>query len=193
MSDDHRQHLIVSILEGNSPNYLFFWEGQQPVSPVNHTCLSQWYHAPFVIGDVIFKTAEHYMMASKANLFKDYEMETKILNSNTPYEAKKLGRKVKNFNQNEWSEKCFSIVVGGNLAKFSQHDELRSFLINTGDDVLVESSPVDKIWGIGLHRDDSDSLDPRKWKGYNLLGFALMEVRQTIIDSGATGVKIKWV
>lgn len=120
------------------------------------------------------------MMAEKARLFNDHESLTKIIESNHPHDAKKLGRKVLSFNPKVWDEHKFDIVVKGNLAKFSQNDELKKFLIQTNDRILVEASPVDNIWGIGIAADNENVMNPNLWKGHNLLGYALMEVRDQL-------------
>ena len=104
----------------------------------------------------------------------------KILKAKSPAEAKKLGRKVSNYDENIWVENRFEIVKAGNYLKFSQNEELKNYLLNTNNRILVEASPVDPIWGIGLAHDHADANYPEKWKGLNLLGFALMEVRDEL-------------
>lgn len=111
-------------------------------------------------------------------------MIEKILAAKSPAEAKKLGRKVRNFDPKIWGENCFDIVCEGNYHKFSQHEDLKEFLLNTKDRVLVEASPVDNIWGIGMAQDHDHAENPRLWKGSNLLGFALMEVRNRLKKDG---------
>lgn len=120
------------------------------------------------------------MMAKKAELFKDDEILPRILQAKSPAEAKKLGREVKNYNETLWLAARYEIVKEGNYHKFSQNPELKTFLLNTNDRVIVEASPVDAIWGIGMAGDHKDVLNPTKWKGLNLLGFALMEVRDDL-------------
>jgi len=161
--------------------FLFFW-GHQPNKDgsISKTCFSQWWLSSFEVDKVIYKTAEHWMMAQKAELFKDNEVLEKILQAKSPAEAKKLGREVKNYNENLWLAARYDIVKQGNYHKFSQNTELKTFLLNTKDRVLVEASPVDAIWGIGMAGDHKDVLDPEKWQGLNLLGFALMEVRDEL-------------
>ena len=117
------------------------------------------------------------MMAEKARLFNAPAREKQIINSISPGEAKKLGRSVENFDNNIWEEHRFEIVIRANLLKFNQNSSLKRFLISTGERILVEASPVDKIWGIGMAEDNPDIEDPTQWKGLNLLGYALMEVR----------------
>jgi len=91
-----------------------------------------------------------------------------------------LGRQVKNYDDKLWLANRYEIVKQGNYHKFSQNKDLKTFLINTKDRVLVEASPVDPIWGIGMATDHKDVSNPEKWKGLNLLGFALMEVRDEL-------------
>jgi len=166
---------------GEDMEFLFFW-GHHPRKDgeVNHSCFSQWYDSKFTVDDAQFKTAEHWMMAEKANLFSDLGIIDEILNSKTPKDAKALGRKIKNFDNKLWNDNKYEIVKQGNLHKFVEYEDLKEFLIGTGDKVLVEASPYDKIWGIGLSKDDEDSSDPNLWRGENLLGFALMEVRDEL-------------
>jgi len=169
-----RHHLAA----GQLLKYLFFWgHTGRPNAPVGKECFSQWYPAPFTIDGNTYVTAEHYMMAEKANLFADEATRTAILQVSHPDEAKKLGRTVRNFDETRWNAARFAIVVRGNTAKFSQHPALQAYLHQTGSRVLVEASPVDTIWGIGLAQDSPLAADPAQWRGLNLLGFALMEVR----------------
>lgn len=173
-----KEELITFIAEGNKVKYLFFW-GHTPKdnSVVGNECLSQWYESSFEIDGIHYPTAEHYMMAEKARLFNDSEALEKILESKHPGDAKKLGRTVKGYQDDIWKKRRVDIVVRGNQAKFSQNEKLKEFLINTNDRVLVEASPHDRIWGIGLEQTNPDAETPAKWKGLNLLGFVLVEVR----------------
>ena len=120
---------------------------------------------------------EQYMMAGKAELFGDQEIREQILKCNDPKQIKALGRKVRNFDQKVWDKFKYAIVLNGNWLKFSQNRELREFLLSTGDNILVEASPYDNIWGIRISANSPEAQDPFKWHGQNLLGFALMEVR----------------
>ena len=117
------------------------------------------------------------MMAEKARFFDDNVALMKILESTSPAEAKKLGRTVKGYQDDIWKKHRFDFVVRGNQAKFSQKQQLKEFLINTDDNILVEASPRERIWGIGMGQSNPDAENPSKWRGLNLLGFALMEVR----------------
>jgi len=170
------------IAKGKKINYLYFWGHQEKGSTVTKSCFSQWYQSSFEHNDVFYLTAEHYMMAEKARLFKDNVALKKILTSKNPGAAKAAGRDVQNFDPELWLEKRFEIVVTGNLLKF-ETPTLRDFLLNTGNKVLIEASPVDKIWGIGMAEDNALISNPYKWKGLNLLGFALMKVRAKIIHA----------
>ncbi|MCL4156008.1 UNVERIFIED_CONTAM: hypothetical protein GTU68_011559 [Idotea baltica] len=123
------------------------------------------------------------MMAAKARLFGDAEILEKILIAPDPKTAKSLGRKVANFNDNIWKQNARELVTNGNFAKFSQNPELKTFLLGTGNSVLVEASPYDRIWGIGLSAKDEKAKHPSTWQGQNLLGFALMDVRTELLDS----------
>ena len=164
--------------QGAEPKFLFFW-GHQPSKDgsITKSCFSQWFDAPFAVGDAVYRTAEHYMMAEKARLFGDLPIRNRVLAASTPGEAKKLGRQIEGFEEDTWERERFRIVVEANREKFGQNLPLREFLVRTGDRLLVEASPVDSIWGIGLAADHPDAGKPDQWPGLNLLGFALMEVR----------------
>lgn len=166
--------LINSIKLGNKHEYLYFWGHQGS----KKGCLSQWFESEFVINGVTYKTAEHWMMAQKAKLFGDTMLANQIVHCCHPRDAKQLGRSVRKFDNDIWDKHKFAYVIEGNIAKFQQNPAIKKFLLSTGNKVLVESSPVDFIWGVGLHATNPAINDPKKWKGENLLGFALMEVRE---------------
>jgi ribA/ribD-fused uncharacterized protein len=177
--------LLKGIRSGSQPKYVFFWgHTGSNSSVVGKECFSQWYPASFSVDGQAFPTTEHFMMASKARLFGDQEIYERILVARTPGEAKHLGREVRGFEEQRWKEACFDIVVQGNCAKFGQNSALRDFLLGTRTRVLVEASPVDRVWGIGLSCDDPRAADPELWEGQNLLGFALMEVRRVLQETG---------
>jgi len=175
------KHTIESIQQTEQKEFLFFW-GHQPSKDgsIIKTCMSQWWPADFEEDGIVYKTAEHYMMAGKARLFNDQEIAEKIIAKTSPKDVKDLGRQIRNFDAALWDKHKYTIVEQGNYLKFSQNNNLKQFLLQTGSKVLVEASPVDPIWGIGLAEDHADAKDPLKWKGENLLGFALMEVRDKI-------------
>ncbi|MGA8114393.1 MAG: NADAR family protein, partial [Actinocatenispora sp.] len=160
---------------GGQPTYLYFW-GHRPQrdGSVGPGCLSQWWPAPFVVDGERYATAEHYMMAGKARLFGDEENAERALAAVTPADAKAAGRRVRGYDEQTWVAARFDLVVAGSVAKFGQHPDLRTYLLGTGDSVLVEASPVDRVWGIGLAASDPRAADVSGWRGTNLLGFALM-------------------
>lgn len=184
MSDSdsiHLSRLIDRLDAGEKVKLLPFWGHTEKVpGRVDKSCFSQWYSAPFSDGGNSFATAEHYMMFGKAQLFGDRSTAAKILEDPRPAVAKKLGRGVRDFDEARWAAARFDLIVAGNVLKFGQHPALRSFLINTGDTVLVEASPTDRVWGIGLAATDERASNPREWNGLNLLGFALMQARETL-------------
>jgi ribA/ribD-fused uncharacterized protein len=173
-----REALLDFARRGGRAKYIFFW-GHTPKQGggVGKHCFSQWYGAPFTVDGVPYPTAEHWMMAEKARLFGDGEALGRIMGTDNPGAAKRYGREVRGFDEARWNAARWEIVVRGNQAKFGQNPELGAYLAGTGDRVLVEASPVDRVWGIGLAEDDPAAENPELWRGLNLLGFALMEVR----------------
>lgn len=170
--------LLAFTRAGGRPKYVFFW-GHTPKAgeTVGKHVFSQWFEAPFTVDGVSYATAEHWMMAEKARLFGDGEALDRILVAGNPGAAKKHGREVRGFDEQRWNAARWEVVVRGNVAKFGQHPEMREYLLNTGDRVLVEASPRDRIWGIGMGQANPDAVNPEQWRGLNLLGFALMEAR----------------
>jgi ribA/ribD-fused uncharacterized protein len=173
---------LVSLVQaergGVLPPLLFFWKPRPgPDGRLGPGCLSQWWPAPFTADERRFATAEHYMMWRKARLFGDERVAAAILATADPARAKALGREVAGFVGGIWAKHRFDAVAEGNRGKFGQDDALRAYLLGTGSQVLVEASPVDAIWGIGLAADEPDARVPSRWPGRNLLGFALMQVR----------------
>lgn len=177
------QQLVDEIHLGAQPRFLYFW-GHRASKPgaVSKSCFSQWYEASFSVDGTHYPTAEHFMMAEKARAFGDESVRARVLAARSAAEAKALGRQVSGFEEAVWNEVRFSIVVTANQAKFSQNPDLRAFLLGTGEQVLVEASPVDGIWGIGLAADHDDASIPERWPGLNLLGFALMDVRARLAN-----------
>ena len=164
----------------NNLDFLFFWGHTENKEYVTKACLSQWYESEFKVNEITYFTAEHYMMAEKAKLFNDVSIYNQILKTRKQGKIKELGRLIENFDQNIWDNHKYQIVVKGNYLKFSQNEKLKAFLLNTREKVLVEASPLDSIWGIGLSVDNENVNNPNFWEGSNLLGFALMEVRDQI-------------
>lgn len=191
---DSREALIREVRAGAKVKYLHFWGHRpRPDGRVGAGCLSQWWPSEFTVDGVAYATAEHWMMAEKARLFGDAEAEARVLAAGHPSVAKKAGRLVRGFDEDIWERERFRIVVEGSVHKFAADAELRAFLLGTGERsgtgvpptagrgrVLVEASPVDRVWGIGLAADDEAAGDPERWRGPNLLGFALMEARDRL-------------
>lgn len=180
-----RAELIAALDSGVAPKWLMFW-GHQPErdGSVGKGCLSQWWPCSFTVAEVTYASAEHWMMAGKARLFEDEDARARILAARTPAEAKKLGRQVRGFDEERWAAACFGLVTAGNEANFGQDPALRDYLLGTASRVIVEASPVDRVWGIGLAADDPRAADPRQWRGENLLGFALMHARERLTTVG---------
>jgi ribA/ribD-fused uncharacterized protein len=179
--DSHLADLIRRTDGGERLKLLHFWgHTERTPGAIDKSCFSQWYPAPFASNGNTYATAEHYMMFHKAELFGDKGTAAKILEDARPAVAKKLGREVRDFDETRWSAKRFDLVVQGSILKFTQNPKLGEFLTNTGQLVLVEASPTDRVWGIGLAADDERASDPRQWRGLNLLGFALMQARERL-------------
>lgn len=163
---------------GEALKYIFFWSHSSTAGEeIGKYVFSQWYPSPFTIDNIAYKTAEHWMMAHKAKLFGDHQIFEQIINADKPGAAKELGRQIKGFDEAIWNENKFEIVRTGNIHKFRTNPKLKQFLVNTGDRIIVEASPNDIIWGIGISQDAKGVENPHTWRGQNLLGFALMEVR----------------
>lgn len=142
---------------------------------------SQWHRCAFAVDGNAFSCAEQYMMHGKALLFADAEMAAKILAADHPKEHKALGRKVRNFDDKAWKAAREGIVLAGNRAKFTQNPPLLEQLLATRGTTLVEASPYDRIWGIGLSAKDPRAQDPNQWKGQNLLGKILTTLRDELL------------
>lgn len=141
---------------------------------------SNWYKCDVIIDSVKYVCVEQYMMAQKAKLFKDEQIYREIMTSNSPRTHKRLGRKVRNFNGYIWEKYRFDIVFRANLAKFKLNEDLKKELLATGDKIIAESSPYDRIWGTGRAIDHKWAKNPDKWFGKNLLGKCLMLVRDRL-------------
>jgi ribA/ribD-fused uncharacterized protein len=181
-----KRALIAAVEQGATFTYLpFYGHAPEPDGSVGQGCLSQWWVAPFSVDGNTYKTAEHYMMWRKATLFDDPETAAQIRTADTPKEAKALGRQARGFDQATWEAARYEIVVAAGTHKFGQHDDLRAFLCGTGDRILVEASPRDRVWGVGLGRNNPAAHDPGQWRGLNLLGFALCDVRDVLVRGNA--------
>lgn len=174
-------HIIDRYKSEKDLEYLFFYGHKSNDSGiVNRNCLSQFYICDFFEDGILFMCAEQYMMYCKAMLFDDHITVQQILIETSPYKIKKLGRKVLGFVQNIWDENKFDIIVHANYLKFSQDLLLKEYLIKTHPKVLVETSLNDAIYGIGMKETDKNIENPLLWKGQNLLGFALMTIRDKL-------------
>ncbi|MDY6212465.1 NADAR family protein [Hornefia butyriciproducens] len=145
--------------------------------------LSNWYLSQFSVDEITFSSMEQYMMYKKAVCFQDYDTADRILEMEDVSQIKKLGRKVSNYDENSWNGVRQIVVYRGLLEKFGQNDELKKLLLETGDSVLAECAVKDRIWGIGLSMTNPDRMDRACWKGQNLLGYALMMVREDLAMS----------
>lgn len=150
--------------------FTFFWRGP----------FSQWHPSPFQVKDVTYNCAEQYMMAQKALMFGDFITRNTILSAVDPSDQKRYGRQVANFDQNAWDTEARKIVFEGNHAKFTQNEDLKQLLLATEGTTLVEASPKDRIWGIGLAKDDPRVQSRDTWLGTNWLGETLTKVREMI-------------
>ena len=154
--------------------HIYFWNG----------VFCQWSQYTMVEEDITYYSCEQYMMAKKAKLFNDEKVYDMIMSEEYPSVQKELGKMVSNFNQVVWDKHKFDIVVNANYLKFTQDETLKELLLDTGDKTIVEASPYDTIWGIGLSCDDDRVLDESKWEGENLLGKAIMKVRKILNENG---------
>ncbi|MCL2148194.1 MAG: NADAR family protein [Methanomassiliicoccaceae archaeon] len=164
---------------------LFYGHTQPPGGAVNQGCLSQWWMRPFTVDGVTYSCAEQYMMAGKARLFNDEKALSAIMSARDPRTMKRHGRSVRDFKDSVWEEHRQRIVMEANRAKFGQNPDLLAFLLGTKGRILAEASPSDRIWGIGMAKGDPGADDPLRWRGKNLLGFALTEVRDELMKEGA--------
>ncbi|PZT55316.1 NADAR family protein [Paenibacillus silvae] len=155
--------------------FTFFWHTASP--------FSQWDPADFIVNGLQYTSAEQYMMHQKALLFGDLKIAEQIMSTNSASVQKKLGRQVKGFDQTVWEAECQRIVYEGNQAKFTQNEELLAALLATRGTTLVEASPDDRIWGVGLAEDNPRIRNRSTWRGTNWLGEILTRLREEIGDA----------
>ena len=165
-------------------SFLFFWGHRaNPDGSISNGCFSQWWPCKFEVDGIVYNCAEQYMMAEKARLFPDNEkLLISIMNETDPSKHKKYGRMVKNYNDNIWNAKRKDVVLKGNMAKFSQNEDLKKFLLSPefeGKD-FVEGSPFDGVWGVKMDYQNPDIDNEENWQGQNLLGKVLGEVRDRL-------------
>lgn len=161
--------------------FVLFWKGP----------FSQWARSVFELNGFRYVNAEQYMMAEKARFFGDKEIEIKIMESRNPREIKRLGREVRNFDKQKWDSVARDVVYRGNHAKFFQNPDLYEHLMDTGEATLVEASPYDEIWGIGLNEYDPLTQSRETWRGTNWLGEVLTKVRNDL-RSGTESAEFDW-
>ncbi|WPA99512.1 uncharacterized protein RHO25_004130 [Cercospora beticola] len=160
----------------SSPSPVLFWKPTQ-----TYGYLGQWHMSSFTdpSNNQTFNCAEQYMMYHKAILFNDLDVASQIMQTDNPRQHKSLGARVKNFSDKAWNKEKTNIVENGNWLKFTQSEELKTWLLSTGESELVEASPYDRIWGIGFMAGDALKVERSSW-GENLLGKVLMRVRDRL-------------
>ena len=154
--------------------FVFFWQDED--------YLSNFYPSPFTIDGIEFSCNEQWFMYSKAKLFGDLSSMELILKETVPLKIKWLGRAVIGFEEQQWATHREDIMKVGLLEKFQQNSRLKSLLEATGTREIVEASPFDKVWGVGMAQDHPCIENRRKWKGQNLLGIALVKVREQLLN-----------
>jgi ribA/ribD-fused uncharacterized protein len=160
--------MAILIEDRITDTHVYFW---------GDPTLSNWGPAPFTYKGKHFANSEQAFMWEKAMCFGDTEIANEILKTSNPKNAKDLGRLVKNYKEDIWATKRYKAMVDVCLAKFSQNKDRLETLLSTGDRILVEGSPYDTVWGVGIHWAEEEILDEKNWRGQNLLGKSLMEVR----------------
>jgi ribA/ribD-fused uncharacterized protein len=179
--DDRLAAARAADAKGKSVKLVLFW-GHKPDKDgrTGRGCFSQWWPSPFTVDGTTYPTAEHWMMAGKARLFGDDDGRAAVMAAKNPGAAKAAGRRVRGFDENAWGAARYDLVLAGTIAKFALHPDLAEILARTGSQLLAEASPYDRIWGIGLGANHPDATHPSRWRGSNLLGFALMDARDQL-------------
>ncbi|KAG2430108.1 hypothetical protein HXX76_010207 [Chlamydomonas incerta] len=176
--------------------YVFFYgdsASEYPPGSKNYM-LSQWFDCKFSDPEqpgITFTSAEQFMMAGKARLFGDSATLALIMATQDPGSMKALGRQVAGFQPAVWDAAAVGLVVRGNFLKFGADPELREMLLGTGDALLVETAPDDRIWGIGLDEEAARATPESEWPGRNLLGKALVEARELLRRQEQEGAQEK--
>ncbi|EIV93049.1 NADAR family protein [Frankia sp. QA3] len=162
--------------------FRFFWGQRQAVADgTGAGCLSLRWPARFAVDGVDYPSAQHYVLVRKARLFGDHATAETVLALPAPIPLAAVGRRIRGFDETVWDRHRYAVAVAANSAKFAQNAILRTYLTGTAGLVLADTSPRDRIWGIGCDRDDDRASRPSAWPGRNLLGFALMEVRDALL------------
>lgn len=169
--------------EGQHFNYLLFYGHQKEGDLITKSCLSNWWEQPFVVDGITYPHNEQFIMAEKARLFGDDQKLKQILATANQGACKRFGRQVVGFDSEVWDKNVFDIAVRGSYAKFSQNEDLKAFLLSTGDSIIIEAAPRDRKWGIGLSEHDQRAHYAQLWRGDNLQGFSLMKVRDLIREN----------
>lgn len=156
----------------NLDDYIFFWGG----------ILSNFYITPIIIDGILYNSSEQYFMKIKQETFDplNVQLGKDIMKENNPKNIKNFGRNVNNYQEDIWDQMRYNVMYKGVYEKFYQNKNLRDILLETENKILVESSPYDKVWGIGLNENEAKLIHPSKWEGKNLLGKVLMEVRKKL-------------
>ncbi|CAF0939204.1 unnamed protein product [Rotaria sordida] len=165
-------------LNNNPTKFFYFYTNTSP--------FSNFYPCQVIENDIQFHCTEQYMMYHKAKLFNDNDIARKILDAKKPGQCKALGRKVKNFNEQTWINNRIKIVSNGNYLKFTQNEDLKMILLEHNDTLLVEASPNDRIWGVGLYEKDPLIKQRSTWKGLNLMGYILTDISYRIMNENKT-------
>lgn len=188
----NRENIVSENGKLTKDDFVFFWRPCKP-GKTDKGCFCQWCMSDFIINGQRYCCAEQYMMAKKAELFHDKEILKEILNERSPKRIRELGRLVKNFDVTIWNEHKVDYIRRANFVKFTQNRDLRDFICTTEGKILVEASPFDRIWGIGMGENNVKCFDPALWRGLNLLGFTLMEVRDEILIRSKESRYIKFL
>ena len=176
----HRHFVPLSIVLNDYDPLLTYLSDDVVLVWQPPSVFSQWTISPFTVDLVDYTCAEQYMMASNARLFGDDSALSAILATDDPREQKRIGRQVRHFDQELWQQQCENIVFHGNLTKILQNKDMRRALLHTSRRSLVEASPHDNLWGIGLRACDHHASSTDTWRGFNLPGQILEHVRETL-------------
>ncbi len=163
------------LINGQLHDAVFFHLPEEPDG-----YLSNWYPAAFVLDGITFTSTEQYIMYRKCLLFDDSVSASAILATDDPARHQAIGRNAAGFNGTVWDGVKQTIAFRGLMAKFSQNENLKKQLLHTGNAYLVECAFKDVIWACGIRLHEDERLDISKWRGQNILGFTLMEVREAL-------------
>lgn len=182
-SNEH-MHTVLAI-KHNAP-HVYFWKPYLKVEGIlDPAVCCNWWIEPVVYQGIKFRTAEHAMMWSKANLFNDEQAKLAVLETRDPWSVKAIGRQVMGFNDLDWDANSYNFVRDICIAKFNQSNRLKEWMLaHHPDTVFVEASPIDHIWGVKLDKHNHNVLNMKTWRGYNLLGYALTEAMRSIRKEG---------